>query len=96
MTDEFNQRSNAPPQSRDRESVRKKALEHFTAKENRNSVIYQQMETERVKPATMPKTAKAAPALRLAKEETDAEAARLVAENPKPPKKKRANVIHTK
>ncbi len=93
MTDEFNQRSNAPPQSRDRESVRKKALEHFTAKENRNSVIYQQMETERV--ASDTKTAKLR-ALRLAKEEMDAEAARLVAENPKLPKKKRANVIHTK
>jgi hypothetical protein len=51
------------------------------------------METERV--ASDTKTAKLR-ALRLAKEETDAVAARLVAENPKPPKKKRANVIHTK
>jgi hypothetical protein len=93
MTDNFNQRSNTPPQARDRDSVRKKALEHFTAKENRNSVIYQQMETERV--ASDAKTAKLRE-LRLAKEETDREAARLLVENPKPPKKKRANVIHTK
>jgi hypothetical protein len=79
--------SNGP----DSVSVRK-TLEHFTQKENRKAVIFQEMETEQQ--ATDEKTAKLR-ALRLAKEAADAKAAAGSADAKPVPKKRRAKVIHT-
>jgi UDP:flavonoid glycosyltransferase YjiC (YdhE family) len=74
---------------RDRESLRKKAQQHFTEKENRKAEIFREMETERS--LSDAKTAKLR-ALRLAKEAADAAAA-----EPATPakKKKRPIVINT-
>ncbi|HEY5336613.1 MAG TPA: hypothetical protein VIJ85_00290 [Rhizomicrobium sp.] len=81
--------TDTPVDARDRDSLRRKALQHETEKENRKAVIFQEMQTERV--ASDAKTAKLR-ALRLAKEEADA-----MGVEPKPaaPKKKRPIVINT-
>jgi hypothetical protein len=94
MIDDPNQRQplNAPP--RDREAQRRKALDFFKEKGDRKAAIFQQMETERA--IGDAKTAKLR-ALRLAKEETDREAARLADEGkPAAVKKRKPIVIHTK
>ncbi len=67
-----------PPSPRNREESRRMALDLFKVKENRKALIYQQMETERV--VSDIKIAKLR-ALRLAKEESDREAARLAEES---------------
>jgi len=86
------QNGNNPPE-RDRESLRRKALQHFTEKENRKAMVFQEMETERT--ISDAKTAKLR-ALRLAKEEAEAAAARLAADGTVPaPKKKRPIVFNT-
>lgn len=58
----------------ERDNVRRRTSEVSRVKESRNAAIYQQMETERV--LSDAKTAKLR-ALRLAKEESEREAARL-------------------
>jgi hypothetical protein len=78
--------SNAP---RDRDGLRRKALQHQTEKDNRKAVIFEEMQTERV--MSDAKTAKLR-ALRLAKEQADAATAQA---KPVTPKKKRPIVINT-
>lgn len=65
--------------ARDRENSRAKASAFFKEKATRNAATYQQMETDRV--ICDAKIAKLR-ALRLAKEETDRELARLAEANP--------------
>jgi hypothetical protein len=78
-------------QRRDRDSLRLKAMEHFTQKETRKAAIFREMETERT--ISDEKTAKLR-ALRLARDAADAE--RVAAESAvKAPKKKRPKVINT-
>jgi hypothetical protein len=78
------------PPPRDRDGARRKALNHFVVREQRDSAI--KLEIDRVRAATDAKTIKLR-ALRLAKEEVDAETARLAAldapaPKPKKPRKK--------
>jgi len=75
MADNFDTRpvSAAP---RDRDGARKRAQNHFTASEQRDSAVKQMIAAERS--AREANTAKLR-ALRLAKEEIDREAARLAA-----------------
>jgi hypothetical protein len=78
---------------RDREVLRTKAAAFFKEKVDRNVATYQQMETERLQSDN--KIAKLR-ALRLAKEEAEAEEARIAAANePAPVKKKKPIVINT-
>ena len=78
---------------RDREGLRTKAASFFKEKVDRNVATYQQMETDRLLSDT--KIAKLR-ALRLAKEEAEAEEARIAAANEPPPvKKKKPLVINT-
>lgn len=84
--------SNSPlsPPPRDRDGARRKALNHFAASEQRDSAV--KLEISRERAANDAKTAKLR-ALRLAKEETDREAAKLAADKapaakPKKPRKK--------
>ena len=74
---------------RDRDGLRRKALQHQTEKDNRKAVIFEEMQTERV--ISDAKTAKLR-ALRLAKEQADAANAEI---KPAAPKKKRPIVINT-
>ncbi len=76
MTEPFDHRPANPP--RDREGARRKALNHFAAAEKRDTAVKQELARDRA--ATDAKTAKLR-ALRLAKEETDREDARIAAEN---------------
>jgi hypothetical protein len=64
------------PPPRDRDGARKKAQNYFLVREQRDSAIRQEINRERA--ATDAKTEKLR-ALRLAKEETDRAAAKLVA-----------------
>jgi hypothetical protein len=78
------------PPPRDRDGARRKALNHFAVREQRDSA--NRLELDRVRAATDAKTIKLR-ALRLAKEESDAETARLAAldapaPKPKKPRKK--------
>jgi len=81
---------NAPnplsPPPRDRDGARRKALNHFAVREQRDSAI--KLEIDRMRAATDAKTLKLR-ALRLAKEEVDAETARLAAIGAPPPKPKK-------
>jgi hypothetical protein len=72
----------------DRDMARNRAQKHFAASEQRDVLVKQMIESERV--ATDAKTAKLR-ALRLAKEEAD----RLAAPAEKPAKKTRAKKIRT-
>ena len=74
------------PPPRDREGGRRKALNHFTVREQRDSAI--KLEIDRERAATDAKTDKLR-ALRLAKEVSDAEEARLAAQGAPPPKAKK-------
>jgi hypothetical protein len=87
MTEPYDHRPNNPNAPRDREGARRKALNHFAAAEKRDTAIKQELARERA--ATDAKTAKLR-ALRLAKEETDRETARVAAETAPPPRKTRA------
>jgi hypothetical protein len=79
--------------ARDRENSRNKASAFFKEKANRNIATFQQMETDRLIGET--KIAKLR-ALRLAKEETDREVARIAEANrPIVVKKKKSAVIKT-
>jgi len=78
------------PPPRDRDGARRKAQNHFVVREQRDSAV--KLEINRVRAATDAKTDKLR-ALRLAKEETDRETARLAAldappAKPKKPRKK--------
>jgi hypothetical protein len=74
------------PKPRDREGVRRRAQNHFAMAEQRDSTVKQMIDSERN--ATDAKTAKLR-ALRLAKEETDREDARIAAANAPPPSPKK-------
>jgi len=67
-----------------KDGARKRAQNHFTASEQRDSVVKQMIESERA--ATEAKSAKLR-VLRLAKEEADREAARNAPPAPAPVKK---------
>jgi hypothetical protein len=77
MTDSSSSRTGSS--ARDRDNLRNKASAFFKEKTDRNVATYQQMETDRLVGET--KIAKLR-ALRLAKEETDREIARLAEANP--------------
>lgn len=74
------------PPPRDRDGARRKAQTHFNVPAQRESAVMQEMTRERV--ASEANTAKLR-ALRLAKEDTDREEARLAAVNAPPPKAKK-------
>jgi hypothetical protein len=77
------------PPPRDRDGARKKAQNHFAVREQRDSAI--KLEIDRERAANDAKTLKLR-ALRLAKEESDAAAARLAALDAPPPKPKKKRV----
>ncbi|MEI9931564.1 MAG: hypothetical protein WDM89_13755 [Rhizomicrobium sp.] len=70
--------------------ARKRAQNHFTASEQRDSLVKQMIESERL--ATEVKTAKLR-ALRLAKEEADRQAALAAPPAPAPAKKTKARRV---
>jgi hypothetical protein len=74
------------PPPRDRDGARRKAQNHFAVREQRDSAITLEIDRERA--ANDAKTVKLR-ALRLAKEELDAEAARVAAIGAPPPKPKK-------
>lgn len=74
------------PPPRDRDGARRKAQNHFAVREQRDSAI--KLEIDRERAANDAKTVKLR-ALRLAKEELDAEAARVAAIGAPPPKPKK-------
>lgn len=78
--------------SRDRDGARKRAQNHFTASEQRDTAVKQMIAAERS--AREANTAKLR-ALRLAKEEADREIARIAALNAPPvvPKKKPRRIV---
>ncbi|MGZ5938039.1 MAG: hypothetical protein ACXWLK_11645 [Rhizomicrobium sp.] len=82
----MNDQNPLSPPHRDRDGARKKAQNHFAVREERDSAIKQEINRERA--ANDAKTEKLR-ALRLAKEETDREVARLAAVGAPPPKPKK-------
>ena len=74
------------PPPRDRDGARKKALNHFAARELRDSAVKLEIDRQRI--ATDAKTLKLR-ALRLAKEDLDAKAALLAAKDAPPSKIKK-------
>ncbi len=93
MSESNSSRNGSNSSSRNREGLRDKASAFFKEKVDRNIATYKQMETDRLLSDT--KIAKLR-ALRLAKEEAEAEEARIAAANqPAPVKKKRPVVINT-